>query len=246
MGDKSPGRRPRGPRIAHPSPRTLHLQRRRKYTNDPHAAKDLTQEALLRIVTKLSTFQGKSSFRTWAYRIVANQFLQTKRRPMEDHWKGFDDFADQLNAIPSPDLSPEEEAKVHMGLTAAVKPLAEELKYYVEEGQRLSVPQQQFPTVASRKPLLAWPRSVPFAGGKLQSVGAAVKSWAQWLPEANFPKLCLYVSPGVAIKEKDVKIIRETFKHTKMIDLGKGLHFIQEDYPHEIGSAIAEWYQRIS
>ncbi len=80
-----------------------------KYTNDQDEAKDLTQEVLIKIITKLSSFEGKSSFRTWAYRIVANQFLQTKRRPMEDRWKDFDDFADQLNAIPSPELTPEEE-----------------------------------------------------------------------------------------------------------------------------------------
>lgn len=80
-----------------------------KYCNDPVEAKDLSQEALIKIVTKLSSFQGKSAFRTWAYRIVVNEFLQTRRRPMEDRWKDFDDFANQLNAIPSPELSPEEE-----------------------------------------------------------------------------------------------------------------------------------------
>lgn len=80
-----------------------------KYTNSPDEARDLTQEALIKVVTNLSTFKGKSSFRTWAYRIVVNQFLQTKRRPMEDRWKDFDHFAQELNNIPSPELSPEEE-----------------------------------------------------------------------------------------------------------------------------------------
>lgn len=80
-----------------------------KYTNDQDEAKDLTQEVLIKIVNNLSSFEGKSSFKTWAYRIVVNQFLQTKRRPMEDQWKDFNDFADKLNAIPSPELSPEEE-----------------------------------------------------------------------------------------------------------------------------------------
>ena len=80
-----------------------------KYTNDQEEAKDLTQEVMIKIITNLPSFSGKSSFRTWAYRIVVNQFLKTKRRPMEDRWTGFDDFADQLNAIPSPDLSPQEE-----------------------------------------------------------------------------------------------------------------------------------------
>lgn len=37
-----------------------------KYTNDPEEAQDLTQEVLIKIVTKLSSFQGKSSFRTWS------------------------------------------------------------------------------------------------------------------------------------------------------------------------------------
>lgn len=80
-----------------------------KFTNDQNEAKDLSQEALIKIFTKLSSFEGRSSFRTWAYRIVFNEFMQTKRRPMENQWKGFDDFSEKLNSIPSPDLSPEEE-----------------------------------------------------------------------------------------------------------------------------------------
>ena len=80
-----------------------------KYTNDPEEAKDLCQDTLIKIITKLSSFEGKSTFRTWAYRIAVNEFLQTKRRPMEDRWKNFDNFSTELNAIPSPDLSPEEE-----------------------------------------------------------------------------------------------------------------------------------------
>lgn len=37
------------------------------------------------------------------------QFMQTKRRPMEDKWDGLDQFSKDLNSIPSPDLTPEEE-----------------------------------------------------------------------------------------------------------------------------------------
>lgn len=80
-----------------------------KFTNNENEAKDLSQDALIKIFSNLSTFKGKSAFRTWAYRIVFNEFMQTKRRPMEDMWKGFDDFSEKLNAIPSIDLSPEEE-----------------------------------------------------------------------------------------------------------------------------------------
>ena len=46
---------------------------------------------------------------------------------------------------------------------------------------------------------------------------------------ADIPKLCFFVTPDVAIKEKDVKILRESMKNLKMTNLGEGLHFIQED-----------------
>ena len=80
-----------------------------KFTYNKEEASDLTQEVLIKVITKLSTFKGNSSFRTWLYRIVFNEFMQTKRRPMEDKWESFDDFANKLNAIPSPELSAEEE-----------------------------------------------------------------------------------------------------------------------------------------
>lgn len=103
-----------------------------------------------------------------------------------------------------------------------------------------------YPGAKSRKPLLAWPLDVPFADGKQTSASAPMKSWAQWLRETDVPKLCFYVTPGVAIKEKDVKRIRETTKNIKMVRLGEGLHFIQEDYPHEIGQGISEWYDEVT
>jgi haloalkane dehalogenase len=65
------------------------------------------------------------------------------------------------------------------------------------------------------------------------------------LKETDIPKLCFYVSPGVAVKDSDIAIIKENFKNTTMIDLGEGLHFIQEDYPHEIGIELTKWYSNI-
>ena len=108
--------------------------------------------------------------------------------------------------------------------------------------QEMAVYSAPYPTAKSRKPLLAWPLDVPFADGKETSASAPVRSWSKWLREVNIPKLCFYVSPGVAIKEKDVKRIRETMKNVQLIDLGEGLHFIQEDHPHEIGQGLADWY----
>ena len=46
---------------------------------DPHDAEDITQEILIKLVTKLSTFEGRSRFRTWLYRLVVNHVLNMKR-----------------------------------------------------------------------------------------------------------------------------------------------------------------------
>src|SRR5438132_1763339 len=49
----------------------------------PHDAEEVTQEVLVKVITKLSTFKGESKFRTWLYRIVANHVLNMKRRGVE-------------------------------------------------------------------------------------------------------------------------------------------------------------------
>ena len=46
----------------------------------PQDAEEVTQEVLVKVITKLSTFKGESKFRTWLYRITANHVLNMKRR----------------------------------------------------------------------------------------------------------------------------------------------------------------------
>ncbi|MEM9887943.1 MAG: RNA polymerase sigma factor [Bacteroidota bacterium] len=83
-----------------------------KMTHDPNDALDLTQETLLKVITKLSQFKFKSSFRTWLYRIVVNEFLQSKRRKGEQQFSNFEDYGERLEQVPNPDLSVEEEIEL--------------------------------------------------------------------------------------------------------------------------------------
>ena len=80
-----------------------------KMVHDPSDAWDLTQETLLIVITKIGQFQGKSSFRTWLYRIVFNEFLRGKRRKSEDQFSSFEEYGDRLDAVPNPELTIEEE-----------------------------------------------------------------------------------------------------------------------------------------
>lgn len=77
-----------------------------KMVQMPADAQDITQEVLVKVVTNLSQFQGKSSFRTWLYRIVVNHFLQMKRSTRESLVdESFQGFSDRLNSIPDQTLS---------------------------------------------------------------------------------------------------------------------------------------------
>ncbi|MEL7070974.1 MAG: RNA polymerase sigma factor [Cyanobacteria bacterium J06581_3] len=77
----------------------------------PADADDLAQEAWIRIMTRLSQFRGASAFRTWAYRIVVNLFLDGKRRKLEQIITSFSDYGRELDSLPLETLalSPEHE-----------------------------------------------------------------------------------------------------------------------------------------
>jgi len=101
-----------------------------------------------------------------------------------------------------------------------------------------------YPTIASRKPVRVWPLQLPISG-KPRRVHKIIAAYNKWLTESDIPKLCLYAHPGAIIKEKEVEYIKNSFPNTKMVDIGKGIHYLQEDNPHIIGKEIAKWYSKI-
>ena len=70
----------------------------------PQDAEDATQEILVKVVTRLASFEGRSSFRTWLYRIVVNHLLNVKRGREELKVTTFSAYGDGLDN--SPDLDP--------------------------------------------------------------------------------------------------------------------------------------------
>ena len=69
----------------------------------PRDAEDTTQEILIKLITKLGTFQGRSSFRTWLYRIVVNHVLNQQRRDWENR-VSFSQYGHDLDNTPDFDL----------------------------------------------------------------------------------------------------------------------------------------------
>jgi RNA polymerase sigma factor (sigma-70 family) len=70
----------------------------------PQDAEDATQEILVKLITKLSTFAGNSSFRTWLYRIVVNHVLNMKRVKADMVGWTFARYGDSLDATPDLNL----------------------------------------------------------------------------------------------------------------------------------------------
>lgn len=81
--------------------------------------------------------------------------------------------------------------------------------------------------------------------GQPADVHDIVINFNQWLQQTNLPKLLFYVSPGVAIGVDELAWCKQHLSNLTTINLGSGTHFIQEDYPHQIGQNLAEWYEKI-
>ena len=70
----------------------------------PQDADDATQEILIKVITRLSTFEGRSRLRTWLYRIAVNHLLNMKRTRAEEAGYTFDKYGAGLDSAPDLDL----------------------------------------------------------------------------------------------------------------------------------------------
>jgi uncharacterized protein (TIGR02246 family) len=68
----------------------------------PDDAQDASQEILVKLITRLSTFEGRSSFRTWLYRIAFNHLL-TMKRLRRERWT-FEAYGRALEELPEREL----------------------------------------------------------------------------------------------------------------------------------------------
>ncbi len=55
-------------------------------------AEDTLQEAFLNVLRALNTFNFKSNFSTWLYRIVSNSCLMKWRKEKRERWESFDEL----------------------------------------------------------------------------------------------------------------------------------------------------------
>lgn len=86
-------------------------------------AEDVTQEVMIKIVTRLASFRGEASVRTWSYRIAVRHVLDRRKGRVEALGLDLEQFAADLLDGLSPSAEPEDPLaveEVKLGCTLAM------------------------------------------------------------------------------------------------------------------------------
>jgi haloalkane dehalogenase len=90
-----------------------------------------------------------------------------------------------------------------------------------------------------RRPTLTFPREIPIEG-KPADVAEIVSAYGAWLATSNVPKLFVKAEPGALLAGGANLATARSWPAQSEVTV-KGIHFVQEDSPDEIGRAIAKW-----
>jgi haloalkane dehalogenase len=177
----------------------------------------------------------------WAYRhpeeIKGIVYMETFVQPMSwDQWPKV--IAERFKALRSPageemvlrdNIFVEKQlpARVLRGLTE--EEMAVYRRPYLEPGE-------------SRRPTLTWPREVPL-GSEPADVVKIIDEYGKWLATGEVPKLFINADPGSILVGPQREFCRSWANQQEVTV--KGIHFIQEDSPAEIGQAIAAFLAQI-
>jgi haloalkane dehalogenase len=95
----------------------------------------------------------------------------------------------------------------------------------------------------SRWPMLVWPRELPI-GGEPADVVKIFEEYGRWLARTSLPKLFVNAEPGSQLIGRPREFCR-SWSNQREITV-PGIHFVQEDSPDQIGSALANFMKQTS
>jgi haloalkane dehalogenase len=95
-----------------------------------------------------------------------------------------------------------------------------------------------------REPVYRFPNELPIAG-KPDDVYTMAIAYHEWLLATETSKLFFHAQPGIFIPPAQAEFYRTHLKSCHSIDLGQGLHYLQEDHPDTIGQEIAAWLKTL-
>ena len=95
----------------------------------------------------------------------------------------------------------------------------------------------------ARLPTLVWPRELPIDGVP-KDVVAIVEQYGAWVARSDYPKLLISAEPGSILVGRGLEFCR-TWRNQQEVSV-KGIHFVQEDSPHDIGSALRNFIAKMT
>jgi haloalkane dehalogenase len=108
----------------------------------------------------------------------------------------------------------------------------------------MAVYRAPFPTPQSRRPTWRLPNELPIAG-EPADVYALLEQAHTALAASLYPKLLFAGDPGALISPAVAEAFAQGLHDCKLVQLGAGAHYLQEDHPDTIGRHVAAWINDI-
>jgi haloalkane dehalogenase len=93
-----------------------------------------------------------------------------------------------------------------------------------------------------RRPMLSWPRALPI-DGEPADVTRIVREYSSFMASTPIPKLFVNAEPG-AILTGALREYCRTWPNQTEVTV-RGSHFVQEDSPADIGTALRDWHSSL-
>ena len=110
--------------------------------------------------------------------------------------------------------------------------------------EEMAVYRAPFPTPQSRLPTWRFPNEIPIAG-EPADVYAALETAHAALAASTYPKLLFSADPGALVSPALAEEFAGKLKDCRLVKLGDGVHFLQEDHPETIGRSVAAFIAEV-
>jgi len=106
--------------------------------------------------------------------------------------------------------------------------------------EEISVYRAPFPTPKSRQPVWRFPNELPIAG-EPADVYSTMEEAHRALAQSAYPKLLFVGDPGALVSPAFATRFAQKLKNLRVVRLGAGRHYLQEDHAEIIGATVNEW-----
>jgi len=110
--------------------------------------------------------------------------------------------------------------------------------------EEMAVYRAPFPTPQSRRPTWRFPNELPIAG-EPADVYATLEAAHATLATSTYPKLLFAADPGALVSPALAEELARKLHDCRLVRLGAGVHFLQEDHPETIGRSVAAFIAEV-